>query len=86
MFYTNEKTGFWVVWSPRGGQPRVRHEKQHEADAEAERLSLRFPGRHFYVLECVGAHREGPETLTARQQVRRQLRSQSHAEQVEQTT
>ena len=65
-----EGTKFWMVWSPRGGAPKAKHQTLAIADAEAERLSLRFPGRHFYVLEHVGFAMQGPEIPTERQRQR----------------
>lgn len=64
---------FWVVWSPRGRPPLRRHGGPYGlecATTEAERLSVRFPGRHFYVLKCEGFVMEGPEIPTARQVAR----------------
>ena len=63
----SDKSSFWLVWSPRGGPSRVRHEAYDLATAEAERLSHKHQGQHFYVLECVGFCMEGEETLTTRQ-------------------
>ena len=44
---------FWVIWSPQGGNPIVKHNTQPEAVAEAERLALQHPGREFYVLAAI---------------------------------
>lgn len=41
---------FWVVWSPQGQAPSVRHESHAKAAEEARRLAEREPDRHFYVL------------------------------------
>ena len=58
---------FWMVWSPRGGPPRRRHSALADAQAEATRLSARFHGRHFYVLQMVDYRIVGEPTLTERQ-------------------
>lgn len=63
-------TPFWVVWSPRGGQVRVRHASAERAHEEAVRLANKFHGRHFYVLEMTSFAIVGPETLTKSQQKR----------------
>jgi hypothetical protein len=44
---------FWVVWQPNNGSPRVRHDSQHSAQLEAERLARANPGLSFYVLQGV---------------------------------
>jgi hypothetical protein len=55
---------FWMVWSPRGGRPTAKHLWLDKAVSEAERLSKKYPGRHFYVMEHVGFAMEGPEIPT----------------------
>lgn len=45
---------FYLVWSPRGDNPRARHATETEAIQEADRLAKKYQGRHFYVLESVG--------------------------------
>lgn len=62
---------FWVVWSPRSGAPKRRHESYELAELEALRLSARVPGQHFYVLACAGYAMQGPEVPTANQAARR---------------
>ena len=45
-------TPFWLVWSPTGpSNPRYEHASASSAEAEAERLALRYPGQEFYVVE-----------------------------------
>jgi hypothetical protein len=64
----DEKTAFWLVWSPRSGRPpKVRHPTEQAARGEAERLARMHPGRNYYVLACVGRVLTGEETLTPRQ-------------------
>jgi len=46
---------FYVVWNPAHGLPRVRHNEEHEARAEAERLAGANPGQTFYVMLAVSA-------------------------------
>lgn len=46
-------TTFWMVWNPRGGVPRAKHESESIATAEAERLARCNPGDSFYVLRAV---------------------------------
>lgn len=53
---SNEE-GFYVVWQPKGGNPRVRHDCKHNATLEAERLAQANPGREFYVLEAISVSR-----------------------------
>ena len=43
-------TAFWMVWSPQGDSPTMRHATRDAADAEAERLAKANTGRQFYVL------------------------------------
>jgi hypothetical protein len=47
-------TKFWVVWSPQGGPPTVRHASLAAATNEAHRLALQAPGSEFFVLEAIG--------------------------------
>jgi hypothetical protein len=56
---STEKSGeskrFFVVWSPQGGPPVVRIPTFAQARTAAHRLSLRNPGRDFFVLQsCWG--------------------------------
>lgn len=78
-----EKQKFWTVWSPRGGRAKVRHASFEESRDEAARLSAKFPGRHFYVMEMVGYSIVGDETLTRKQ--RKALRKFNEAQEVEPT-
>jgi len=46
---------FWIVWSPTGGNPTVRHDNWDSAIKEAERLAgLDFNrvGERFYVMQA----------------------------------
>ena len=43
---------FWVIWNPQGRSPTVRHQYEHEARAEAQRLAKDNPGHSFIVLEA----------------------------------
>src|SRR4051812_50056354 len=50
-----ERRGFYVVWSPQGGDPVVRHESFGAARQAAWRLSEKHPGQDFFVLKsCWG--------------------------------
>ena len=60
-------TKFWLVWSPRGHVPTKKHQSFEIAEGEADRLAKIRPGRHFYVLECVGFAMEGENQPTKRQ-------------------
>lgn len=65
-----EKPKFWMVWSPRGKAPSAKHQSYGRADQEATRLSKKFPGRHFYILEMIGARIEGPEIPNKKEMAR----------------
>lgn len=57
-----EKATFWMVWSPQGNQPRVKHMTEAAATAEAKRLARVAPGNSFVVLKAERAFRqEKPE-------------------------
>lgn len=43
---------FWMVWSPQGGAPTVKHDEERLALSEAERLARKCPGHEFYVLRA----------------------------------
>lgn len=49
---TDDKQVFWMVWSPQGHPPIVRHDHHAKAINEAERLARANPGREFYVLQA----------------------------------
>ncbi len=68
------ETVFWMVWSPRGGLPVVRHVSLAKAAAEALRLAEKHHGRHFYVLEEAGYAMVGAPTLTAKQLAKKKAR------------
>lgn len=63
-----EGTKFWMVWSPRGGMPKRKYPIRDMAETEAHRLSEKFPGRHFYLLEHVGFAMVGENIPTENQQ------------------
>jgi hypothetical protein len=44
---------FWMVWSPQGRAPTMKHWDKDYAQAEAARLAAQNPGHHFYVLKAV---------------------------------
>lgn len=50
----DDKLEFWMVWSPTGGPPTVRHPSERCAELEAERLAALRPGRRFYILHATG--------------------------------
>lgn len=41
---------FWLVWNPKGEQPRRQHVTRGAAEAEAARLARLNPEAEFYVL------------------------------------
>ena len=67
----DDDSSFWVVWNPRGGPPRCKHASVDSAYAEAVRLSEKYPGRHYYLLKCVGYAMKGEPTLTQGQLARK---------------
>jgi hypothetical protein len=44
---------FYIVWNPDAGLPRFKHESEHDAVREAERLAGLNPGQRFYVLSAI---------------------------------
>lgn len=83
----SEKSAYWLVWSPRSFAmpPRYRHPSVESATTEAARLAGLFPGRHFYVLACVGFVKNGddhiePTTKDERLTITRSLRKQKTSE------
>lgn len=46
----NYEEAFWMVWSPQGHAPTVKHLSEDAAVTEAMRLARTNPGREFYVL------------------------------------
>lgn len=46
--------GFWVVWCPESGNPRVRHQSREGAESKAKSLAASHRGRAFYVLRAEG--------------------------------
>jgi hypothetical protein len=57
---------FFVVWSPQGGPPVVRHASFGAARSAAIRLTMKFPEQDFFVLQScwgkIGEPAVGPET------------------------
>jgi hypothetical protein len=50
-----EPQRFFVVWSPQGGPPVVRHANFGAARSAAIRLTMKFPGQDVFVLQsCWG--------------------------------
>jgi hypothetical protein len=50
-----DRRAFYVVWSPEGGNPVVRHPVFEAAKRAAWKLSEKYPGRSFFVLKsCWG--------------------------------
>ena len=50
----NERTSFWMVWTPKGKIPRVKHTTKGAAETEAFRLSKdEYSKNPFYVLKAV---------------------------------
>lgn len=45
---------FYLVWSPKGGAPTVRHDTETQARKEAERLAMNNHGQTFVVLMSIG--------------------------------
>lgn len=43
---------FFLVWNPKGNSPRVKHNFECQAVAEAERLARLNPSDEFYVLKA----------------------------------
>ena len=57
---------FWLVWSPDGGAPTVKHPTFQAAEWEASRLATKFPGRQFFVLSAkrgFSAGADGPTLI-----------------------
>ena len=44
---------FWLVWCPEGQYPpSYRHDTEHSAEVEAERMAKEHPHKRFYVIEA----------------------------------
>lgn len=50
---TAETTMFWVVWSPQGRLPVVRHPTAKRATEEAKRLARSLGDQTFFVLKAI---------------------------------
>lgn len=48
---------FWMVWTPSGFPPNYKHESEHGAIQEAERLARINRGSTFIVLRATAARR-----------------------------
>lgn len=44
---------FWIVWSPGGSNPAVRHNSLELAALEAHRLATKHKNMAFYVMEVM---------------------------------
>ena len=51
---TDQMKPYYYVYAFHYGGPTVRHAAIAEAQAEAERLAAKHPGRAFEILRCVG--------------------------------
>ena len=54
---------FWMVWSPQGHGPNVRHDSYASADAEAQRLAAAWPNRAFIVLAAIAEYKAAPPPI-----------------------
>lgn len=52
----NSDDKFWMVWSPSGSAPTIKHSSEGGAECEAIRLARACPGKFFYVLEAGSAY------------------------------
>ena len=52
MLTDDRQEAFFLVWNPKGQNPKRRHEHEYQATAEAERLARANPGEEFYVMEA----------------------------------
>lgn len=50
--FTDRQKGYWVVWSPGHGEPRVKHDDCQAARNEAMRLAEENPGQRFIVMRA----------------------------------
>lgn len=41
---------FWLIWSPTGYSPKVKHQSHDDAVREARRLAANCHGQSFYVM------------------------------------
>jgi len=48
------KKEIYVIWNPKGQNPRYKHTSLEDAEKEAERLAKANPNQEFYVLKAVG--------------------------------
>lgn len=49
-----EEIGKFCVWTKTGRRPQYYHPTQELAMEEAERLSLKYPGQKFIVMQMIG--------------------------------
>ena len=60
-----EEIGKFCVWTKTGRRPQYYHPTQELAMEEAERLSLKYPGQKFIVMQMIGKFGTPPvEELT----------------------
>lgn len=62
--FTPNPDPFWLIWSPHGGVPTVKHPTEQDATNEACRLAEKHRERKFYVLRST-AEVENKVTQTA---------------------
>ena len=48
-----QKEQFWMVWSPLGKAPTVKHLSEYNASCEANRLAMNHPQQEFYILKAI---------------------------------
>lgn len=53
LYQPKDEPDFWMVWSPQGRAPTVKHGTAHGAMEEAKRLARNVRGAQFYVLHAV---------------------------------
>lgn len=55
---------FWMVWSPSGSAPGLRHRRREQAEQEAKRLAELRPGEKFFVFRAEREYVYGDMTCT----------------------
>jgi hypothetical protein len=66
-----DRRAFYVVWSPEGGNPVVRHPGFEAARHAALKLSEKYPGQSFFVLKsCWGRRARAAEIPAAAAEAR----------------
>lgn len=54
MGVVKEKQDSFFVWTKTGRRPVFAHENGEKAEAEAQRLAAKHPGRKFIVMQAMG--------------------------------